>query len=117
VKFLVDAQLPRRLKRWLVEHGYDAVHTLDLPDKNRTTDDYINELSMSQKRVVISKDSDFYNRFFQKLEPYKLIYLTTGNISTDDLIGIFERNFDLIFAEIQFGNVVEVSQTSIVTID
>ena len=54
---------------------------------------------------------------FQKLEPYKLIYLTTGNISTDDLIGIFERNFDLILAEIQFGNVVEVSQTSIITID
>ncbi len=72
---------------------------------------------MSQKRVVISKDSDFYNRFFKKLEPYKLIYLTTGNISTDDLIGIFERNFDLILAEIQFGNVVEVSQTSIITID
>ena len=117
MKFLVDAQLPRRLKTWLVGHGYDAVHTLDLPDKNRSTDDSINELSMSQKRVVISKDSDFYNRFFQKLEPYKLIYLTTGNISTDELIGIFERNFDLILAEIQFGNVVEVSQTAIITID
>ena len=117
MKFLVDAQLPRRLKRWLVERGYDAVHTLDLPDKNRTTDDFISDLSMKQKRVVISKDSDFFNRFFQKLEPYKLIYLTTGNITTDELIGIFERNLDQILVEIQFGNVVEVSQTAIITID
>lgn len=117
MKFLVDAQLPRRLKRWLVERGYDAVHTLDLPNKNRTTDDFISDLFMRQKRVVISKDSDFFNRFFQKLEPYKLIYLTTGNITTDELIGIFERNLDQILVEIQFGNVVEVSQTAIITID
>lgn len=117
MKFLVDAQLPKRLQKWLVARGYDAIHTLDLPDKNRTTDNQINELSVQQERVVISKDSDFFDRFFQKLEPYKLIYLTTGNISTDALIDIFERNFDQIFTEIQFSNVVEVSQTSIITID
>lgn len=117
MKFLVDAQLPRRLKKWLVDRGHDAIHTLDLPDKNRTSDDFISSLSMREKRVVISKDSDFFDRFFRKLEPHKLIYLTTGNITTDELIGIFERNFDRLLAEIEVGNVVEVSQTSIITID
>ena len=31
MKFLVDAQLPRRFANWLNEAGQDALHTLDLP--------------------------------------------------------------------------------------
>lgn len=38
MKFLVDAQLPRRAVAWLAAAGCDAVHTLDLPAGNRTTD-------------------------------------------------------------------------------
>lgn len=38
MKFLVDAQLPRRFANWLNEAGHDALHTLDLPKKNRTSD-------------------------------------------------------------------------------
>jgi len=29
VKFLIDAQLPRRLARWLNDRGFDAIHTLE----------------------------------------------------------------------------------------
>lgn len=32
MRFLIDAQLPRRLARWLAALGHDAVHTLDLPN-------------------------------------------------------------------------------------
>jgi predicted nuclease of predicted toxin-antitoxin system len=28
VKFLVDAQLPRRLALWLQQRGHDVIHTL-----------------------------------------------------------------------------------------
>jgi predicted nuclease of predicted toxin-antitoxin system len=38
VKFLVDAQLPRRLALWLQQRGHDTVHTLDLAQQNRTPD-------------------------------------------------------------------------------
>ena len=38
MNWLVDAQLPSRLARRLRERGEDAIHTLDLPDGNRTTD-------------------------------------------------------------------------------
>ena len=43
MKFVVDAQLPLRLARWLGAEGRDAVHTLDLPDGNRTADATIND--------------------------------------------------------------------------
>jgi predicted nuclease of predicted toxin-antitoxin system len=29
MKFLVDAQLPRRFTKWLNEAGHDALHTLE----------------------------------------------------------------------------------------
>jgi predicted nuclease of predicted toxin-antitoxin system len=35
MKFLVDAQLPRRLAQWLQAEGHEAVHTRDLPKGNR----------------------------------------------------------------------------------
>lgn len=38
MKFLVDAQLPRHLSHWLKQRGHDSLHTLDLPDGNRTSD-------------------------------------------------------------------------------
>jgi predicted nuclease of predicted toxin-antitoxin system len=34
MRYLVDAQLPRRLALRLRDAGYDALHTLDLPDGN-----------------------------------------------------------------------------------
>ncbi len=116
MKFIVDAQLPKKLAKWLVERGFDAIHTLDLPERNRTGDDAINELSIRENRIVISKDSDFYDSYFQKLEPHKLLFLTVGNISTNDLIRLFDMNLQTIMSEINQNNVVEVSRTSIITI-
>ncbi len=46
MKFLVDAQLPLRIYRWLKNQGYDSIHTQNLPLKNVTTDTQINNLSI-----------------------------------------------------------------------
>ena len=116
MKFIVDAQLPRKLADFLVNKGFDAIHTLDLPNANRTSDMEITQKSLEEERVLISKDSDFYISYLQLVEPYKLIYLTTGNISTHDLLHLFERNFEKIFEEIQYNSVVEISSKSIITI-
>jgi predicted nuclease of predicted toxin-antitoxin system len=59
VRFLIDAQLPRRLVAVLHQRGHDAVHTLDLPEGNRTPDDRLCDLCGSDERVLISKDRDF----------------------------------------------------------
>lgn len=55
----MDAQMPRRMVRWLAAAGCDAVHTLDLPAGNRTTDAEICEFAEREKRVVVTKDADF----------------------------------------------------------
>jgi predicted nuclease of predicted toxin-antitoxin system len=59
MNFLVDAQLPARLARFLRQAGHDVVHTSDLPDGNRAPDRQIAELADGQSRVVVSKNRDF----------------------------------------------------------
>jgi hypothetical protein len=52
MKFLIDAQLPRRMVGWLGSAGCDAVHTLDLPDGNRTTDTQVIACADQEQGVV-----------------------------------------------------------------
>jgi predicted nuclease of predicted toxin-antitoxin system len=72
MKFIVDAQLPRRIARFLQDTGYDAIHTLDLPQQNSTPDSSVNNLSIAEERIVITKDSDFVDSFLTIQKPYKL---------------------------------------------
>ena len=87
-----------------------------MANKNKSTDEEINQLSIKEQRIVISKDIDFYNRHLLKAEPYKLIFLTTGNISNEKLMDIVKRNLEKILEEIHFNQIVEITRTSIITI-
>lgn len=63
MKFLIDAQLPRRLAHQLKAAGFETTHTLDLPQGNRTTDQSLITLSLKEQYVVVTKDSDLSSRF------------------------------------------------------
>lgn len=85
MNFLIDAQLPRRVAAWLAAAGCDAVHTLDLPDGNRTTDEQVNDVADREQRVVITKDADFVDTHVLRSRPAKLLLVSTGNISNRGL--------------------------------
>jgi len=85
VNFVIDAQLPRRMTTWFAAAGCDALHTLDFPDGNRTTDEQLNEVAEQQQRVVITKDADFVDSHVLRGRPPKLLLISTGNISNRDL--------------------------------
>ncbi len=114
MNFLVDAQLPRRLARILTGAGHDAVHTLDLPNANRTTDAEMNAISLQEKRVVITKDTDFVNSFLVSQIPYKLLLVSTGNISNKDLEGLFTPLIPTIVATFQLHDYAELTRTSLI---
>lgn len=59
MRFLVDAQLPRRLALRLEALGHEAVHTLDLQMGNRTPDLLICQQADATDAAVITKDADF----------------------------------------------------------
>ena len=113
MRFLIDAQLPRRLARWLEALGHDAVHTLDLPDGNRTPDAGINALSKLEERVVVTKDSDFVDTFLLQHTPHKLLLVATGNASNKDLLRMFEDNLQMIVKALEAVDFIEIDGESI----
>ena len=113
MKFLVDAQLPKSLSDFLNQQGFDSLHTLELPDKNKTKDNKIIKIAKQENRIVISKDIDFLESFLIKSEPAKLIMIKTGNITNKQLIHIFEDNFKVLIEIISRSNLIEISKTDI----
>lgn len=113
MKFIVDAQLPKTLSDFLNQQGYDAIHTLDLPNRNRTKDSQIAKLANEEGRVVITKDLDFLESFVLKSEPQKLILIKTGNIPNKQLIKLFDENLATIIQLISRSNLLEISRTEI----
>jgi predicted nuclease of predicted toxin-antitoxin system len=61
------------------------LHTLELRHGNRTTDTVINAVSTAEHRIVGSKESDFVDSFVLHNQPWKLLLVSTGNISNRDL--------------------------------
>jgi predicted nuclease of predicted toxin-antitoxin system len=114
MKFLVDAQLPRRLAHLLRDAGHDAAHTLDLPDGNRTTDDQILDVAESAQRVVVTKDADFVNSFLLTGRPEKLLPVSTGNVRNADLESLLLSNLVTIIAALDAGNRVELTRTAVI---
>ena len=116
LRIIVDAQLPRQLARFLAFHaGYDSLHTLDLPAANRTQDGSITRLSMEEQRVVITKDADFVNSFLLHGQPHKLLLVSTGNISTVDLLELFRKFLPQLTQVLTHHAYVELSRTLLVT--
>ena len=110
MKFLVDAQLPQRLARWLRSEGHDVVHTLDLPAGNRTDDEYINELSLREQRTVVTKDGDFVDTLLLQQAPYQLLLISAGNISNADLLKLLGDNLANIVGAFETCKFVELGQ-------
>ncbi len=114
MRFLIDAQLPWRLARWLQEEGHDAVHTRDLPSGNRTGDADVNDVSLREGRVLVTKDTDFVDSFLLTHEPRKLLLVATGNIGNTELEGLFRRNLGAITSALEASDFVEVGREVLV---
>jgi len=114
MKFLIDAQLPRRLATQLKQAGLEATHTLELPDGNRTTDQALIILSITNQAVLVTKDSDFVQSLLLKKEPWKLVLVSTGNIGNDELLSLFERNIKQVVEHLETFDFVEINRSSII---
>jgi predicted nuclease of predicted toxin-antitoxin system len=113
MKFLVDAQLPRRLARELAAAGHDAVHTSDFPAANRTSDKEIITLALRENRIVVTKDNDFVTSFLLQGVPPKLLLISTGNISNDQLSKLLAANLTALEKAFRHHDFVELSAVTI----
>jgi predicted nuclease of predicted toxin-antitoxin system len=113
VKFLIDAQLPARLAEFLNRAGHDTVHTIGLPDGNRSTDSQIAQHADTEGRVVVTKDQDFRDGHLLRRSPRKLLVVAAGNITNDALISLFEFHLNAIVSAVGEADFVELSQDAL----
>ena len=114
MKFIVDAQLPRRVTRLLGQSGHDALYTLDLPEANRTSDTIILQIAARESRVVVTKDSNFVDSFLLDRKPEKLLLISTGNITNAELEAVLLPNLNAIATALVNNNFVELTQTALI---
>jgi predicted nuclease of predicted toxin-antitoxin system len=100
MKFLVDAQLPPGMCRWLEARGHDAVHVTDVltgeaPDRG------IVAYAASNDLVLITKDDDFLTRY-PPVE-YKLVWVRIGNATNRALAAWLEVRWDSVVAALEAG--------------
>lgn len=61
MRFLVDAQLPSALARWLASQGHHAEHVADR-QLEAASDTVIWEFALQAAAVIVTKDEDFARR-------------------------------------------------------
>ena len=99
---------------WLAAAGCDAVHTLDLPQGNRTTDEQIIDAADSEQRAVVTKDADFVDSHILQGRPARLLLISTGNISNRALEALMRPLIPTIILEFQTQTFLEIGHTGIV---
>lgn len=114
MKFLVDAQLPRRLARFLGSAEQDAIHTLNLPNGNATTDAELCDICQRDQRVLVTKDLDFTDSYLLKHEPALLLLVSTGNISNRELEALFRARLSDILTAFASSSFLELDRDGII---
>ena len=115
MRFLLDAQLPRRLVFVIQALNHDAIHTLDLPKRNRTPDNDIISYATAHDCIVVTKDADFVDAFYLRGQPKQLLLISTGNISNFELEKLLRTHWSALADLFAAHHFIELSRTSIIT--
>ena len=98
---------------WLVDAGCDVLHTLDLLDGNRTTDEQINNIAERDRRIVITKDGDFVDSHLLTGRPDKLLLISTGNIRNSELQSLMVPLIPELLREFQVNSFLELGLSGV----
>ena len=85
VTFLVDAQLPPALARWLREAGHDAQHVSEV-GLREAEDVPIWMYALSVQAVIVTKDEDFAERASRTINAPTIVWLRIGNATNPALL-------------------------------
>jgi predicted nuclease of predicted toxin-antitoxin system len=102
MRFVVDAQLPPALARWISDRGYRAEHVCDFTMVTASDQD-IWAYALSCGAVIVTKDQDFANRRASDLSGPPIVWLRCGNTRRHELPVRFEQHFPTLLAALDRG--------------
>jgi len=95
VKLLFDQNISFRLIELLRGKELDCVHVRSL-GLSRSTDTQIWMYAKTNGYIIVSKDSDFYQRSMTLGYPPKVIWIRLGNCSTTRILRVISENLGVI---------------------
>lgn len=95
MKLLLDENLSDRIIPRIIDIYPGSEHVKPLAS-TKTDDAVIWEYAKANKYVIVSKDSDFYQRSLLLGQPPKFIYLRVGNCPTSRIVQILRDSVDII---------------------
>jgi len=101
--FLVDAQLPPALARWLAAKGHDAEHVSDI-GLSGAIDPTIWDHAASVDAIIVTKDEDFAQRKTIERRGPKVVWIRLPNTRTRELLLWFEGIFPRILQALERGD-------------
>jgi predicted nuclease of predicted toxin-antitoxin system len=88
MRFLVDAQLPPALARWLAAQGHEAAHVGDL-GMQAASDAAIWDHALASSFAIVTKDEDFAQRKVLAENGPVVVWIRLPNTRRRDLLAWF----------------------------
>lgn len=101
MRFLIDAQLPPGLARWLGERGHRAEHVNDL-GLGAAPDSVIDARARVLRAVIWSEDADFADRA-RRTPDLQVVWLRVGNTTNTSLQARLEPHLSAVEAALESG--------------
>lgn len=93
MKLLFDQNLSPKLVYQLKEIYPNSVHVQQV-NLHSEIDSKIWDFAKKNNFIIVSKDIDFYERVLIQGFPPKVIWLSLGNCSTNDIMNILRLNYN-----------------------
>ena len=103
MRFLVDAQLPPALARWLGTQGHEAAHVGDL-GLQAASDAAIWDHALATSSVIVTKDEDFAQRKALGEDGPRVVWIRLPNTRRRDLLVWFDAVLPDILAALARGD-------------
>ncbi|MDQ3846716.1 MAG: DUF5615 family PIN-like protein [Bacteroidota bacterium] len=96
MKFLLDVHITYKLRSFLQQQGYEALHVNQILQQSQTSDTATCNYAGANNFFVITKDFDLGDSYHIHKTPQELTKINLGNISNNELIATFSEILPLI---------------------
>ena len=96
MRFLCDVHISYKIKSFLQQKGHQCTHVNEVLQGDKSTDHSIAIYCNQQDIILVTKDEDFADSYLLKHLPAKLLKISLGNISTNELIKLIDAALPLL---------------------
>jgi predicted nuclease of predicted toxin-antitoxin system len=99
MRFLVDAQLPPALAKWLVRAGHEAVALREIGLRD-ARDEAICSFALKNGYIIVTKDED-YVALIRRHPGLRILWVRTGNLVNRILLAAFDAKWPELVAYLE----------------